>query len=170
MPSFEAKTFMPATPDAVFEFLDTPAKAGGHMEKPSMMMIGGSMTYETDARGGREVGSVITMGGNFLWLRLSVRETVVEREPPRRKVWETQGAQQLLIMERYRMGLDIKPDGQGSALSVWIDYDLPPSGFWRLAGYLVAPVYARWCVGRMAGDASRSHGGTPAVIGPRPQA
>ncbi|HAJ46135.1 MAG TPA: polyketide cyclase, partial [Alphaproteobacteria bacterium] len=86
MPGFEAKTFMPAKLDAVFEFLDTPAKAGGHMEKPSMMMMGGSMTYETDARGGREVGSVITMGGNFLWLRLSVRETVVEREPPRRKV------------------------------------------------------------------------------------
>ena len=37
------------------------ARLRSPMEKPSMMMMGGRMTYEFDAQKGRAVGSVIRM-------------------------------------------------------------------------------------------------------------
>jgi hypothetical protein len=93
------------------------------------------------------------MGGRFLWLDLMVEEVVTERDPPRRKVWETRGAPRLVIIGGYRMGFEIEPDGTGSALCVFIDYDDPKSWAGRVLGALFAPLYARWCVERMAKDA-----------------
>jgi len=140
---------------ALFAHLDDQERLAGHMEKPSMMMMGGRMSYEFDAARGRAVGSIIRMGGNFLWLRLSVEEAIVVREPPRLKVWETHGAPQLLIIGAYRMGFEIDPIDSGSGLRVFIDYQRPAGLVGRVLGALFAPVYARWCVNRMAKDAQR---------------
>ena len=57
----EATAIIPAAPDRVFARLDDLALLGSHMEKPSMMMMGGKMTYELDDAQGRAVGSVIRM-------------------------------------------------------------------------------------------------------------
>ena len=43
--------------------LDDQERLAAHMNKPSMMMMGGRMFYEFDAGGGRSVGSIIRMGG-----------------------------------------------------------------------------------------------------------
>lgn len=59
-----------ASPEAVFERLDDPAALGSHMQKPSAMMLDGTMRYELDEGWGRAVGSVIRMTGNVLALRL----------------------------------------------------------------------------------------------------
>lgn len=95
------------------------------------------------------------MEGSFLGIRLSVDEVVTERDPPRRKVWETRGQPKILIIGRYRMGFEITPSGQGSKLRVFIEYDDPPSSIGRFLGRVFAPRYARWCVERMAEDAKR---------------
>lgn len=168
MAILEARVVLPVAPEAAFAFLDDQVEMGRHMEKPSLMMMGGRMTYQMDALAGRAVGSVITMGGSFLGLTLSVVETVTERTPPVRKVWATSGPQQLLIMASYRMGFDLSPGGSGAALRVWIDYALPPAGVWRWVGTVLAPLYARWCVGRMANDAQRHFGGAPVAAAPWP--
>ena len=123
------------------------------MEKPSMMMMGGRMAYEFDEAKGRAVGSVIKMGGSFLGLRLFVEEVVTERDPPRRKVWETRGRPRILIIGAYRMGFEITPSGRHSKLRVFIEYDHPASAMGRILGRAFAPLYARWCVKRMADDA-----------------
>jgi hypothetical protein len=145
-----------ASPAALFDHLDDQERLARHMEKPSMMMMGGKMFYAFDAAKGRSVGSVIRMGGSFLWLKLFVEEAITERDPPRRKVWETRGLPKLLIIGGYRMGFAIKPMGAVSKLNVWIDYELPKSGIGRTLGFLFAPAYARWCVRRMAQDAKRT--------------
>lgn len=168
MATLDARVVLPVAPEAAFAFLDDQAEMGRHMEKPSLMMMGGRMTYHMDAQAGRAVGSVITMGGAFLGLTLSVAETVTERTPPVSKVWATSGPQQLLIMASYRMGFDLTPAGSGAALRVWIDYALPPPGVWRWVGAVLAPLYARWCVGRMASDAQRHFGGAPVSTAPWP--
>jgi hypothetical protein len=147
----EAVAVVFAPPAALFAHLDDPTRLGGHMEKSSMMMGGGRMTYEFDEGRGQVVGSHIRMGGSAFGLKLFVDEVVTEREPPRCKVWRTAGRQRLIAMEGYEMGFDIEPKDGGSRLKVWIDYDLGRGlGRWLPA---LAGIYARWCVDRMVEDA-----------------
>jgi hypothetical protein len=151
----EVRVEVNAAPQALFDRLDDQERLAAHMEEPSMMMMGGRMTYGFDAAEGRAVGSVITMGGRFLWLDLKVEEVVTERYPPKRKAWETRGRPRLLIIGGYRMGFEIEAREKASALRVFIDYDDAKSWAGRVLGALVAPLYARWCVERMAKDAQR---------------
>lgn len=151
----EATAEVCAPPDKLFAHLDDQARLGTHMEAPSMMMMGGRMTYEFDDAKGRAVGSIIKLGGSFLGIRLFVEEVVCERDPPRRKVWETRGRPRLAIIGVYRMGFEITPAGEQCMLRVFIEYDSPPSPIGRILGAALAPIYARWCVGRMAEDAKR---------------
>ncbi len=152
----EVSVQVAAEPAVLFDHLDDQERLAAHMNKRSAMMMGGRMFYEFDAARGRTVGSAIRMGGNFLWLNLFVEEVVTEHERPRRKAWETSGAPRLIIIGGYRMGFEIK-EGRGVAqLRVFIDYDLPQSPIGRMLGALFAPLYARWCVERMAIDAKHA--------------
>ncbi|WP_309604688.1 SRPBCC family protein [Phenylobacterium sp.] len=144
---------VPATPEQVFARLDDQTRLAGHMERPSAMMGGGRMTYDFDAGRGQRVGSHIRMAGSAFGLSLAVDEVVTERNPPRQKVWRTAGATRLIILDAYSMGFDLEPIATGARLRVWIAYTLPKAGARRLLGRLMAPGYARWCVGRMARDA-----------------
>jgi hypothetical protein len=141
-----------AAPGRLFEHLDDHARLAMHMERRSMMM-GGRMTYTFDEAKGRAVGSVIRMGGSFLGISLGVEEAVIERDPPRRKVWETIGHPRLLVIGAYRMDFEIEPRDDRSELRVFIDYSHPASPMGRVLGRLSAGAYARWCVRRMADDA-----------------
>lgn len=139
----------------VFAYLDDQTRLAAHMEKRSLMMLGGRMDYDFDAAQGRAVGSVIRMSGRFLGLTLLVCEVVTERVPPIRKRWETRGPQRLLVINSYVMGFETRPSGSATEIAVAIDYRLPRHPIWRWAGRLLAPLYARWCVSRMVGDARR---------------
>ena len=73
----------------------------------------------------------------------------------RRKVWETTGTPNLLVIGQYRMGYEITPKGRASLLRVFIDYALPDGPFSGLLGGLFGNFYARWCTRRMADDAAK---------------
>ena len=139
----------------VFAYLDDQTRLAAHMEKRSMMMLGGRMSYAFDADQGRAVGSVIRMGGHFLGLSLVVVEVVTERTPPAHKTWETRGRQRLLIIDSYVMGFETHDVAGRTSTRVYIDYRLPSSLPGRWFGFLIAGFYARWCVSRMLDDASR---------------
>ena len=89
----------------------------------------------------------------------ALEEIVVEREPPRRKAWETIESR-LLVIGQYRLGFELEPRGDRCLLRVSIDYDRPHGVFARLAAALCAKSYARWCTGRIARDAGRHFGST----------
>ncbi len=97
--------------DVLFAYLDDQASLGSHMQKPSMMMLGGRMSYEFDEARGRAVGSVVKMRGTILGLVLSVEEVIIDRQPSRRKVWETRGPPNLLVIGGYRMGFEMSTSG-----------------------------------------------------------
>lgn len=149
----EANVVVEAPAAALSAYLDDPRSLGGHMEKPSAMMLGGSMRYAFDAGQGRTVGSTISMSGHVLGLGLALQETIVERTLSR-KVWETVGEPRLLVIGPYRMGFEISPQGEASRLKVFIDFNRP-RGAGALLGRLFGGWYARWCVTRMAQDAVR---------------
>lgn len=113
------------------------------------------MAIEHDASEGRAVGAIIRLRGQVLGIPLSVEETVTERNPPVRKVWETTGTPNLLVIGQYRMGYEITPKGKASLLRVFIDYALPDGSFSGLLGGLFGNAYARWCTRRIAGDAAK---------------
>jgi hypothetical protein len=144
-----------AQPQTVFAHLDDQTRLAEHMGKPSLMMGGGKMAYDFDELKGQAVGSHIRMGGSAFGLQLFVDEVVTERMPPHRKVWRTVGRPKLFAIGAYEMGFELNAAQQGSALRIWIDYELPPSGLGRLLPCL-GDAYARWCVKQMAGDAERT--------------
>jgi hypothetical protein len=153
--SAEAVVTVATSADTLFDYLDDQEHLGSHMQKPSMMMMGGRMTYEFDEARGRAVGSVIRMGGSVLGIRLSVDEIVVEHTAPVRKVWETRGQPRILVIGAYRMGFEISPSGRLARLRVFIEYDHPASFVGQLLAWVFGPLYARWCVSQMARDAER---------------
>ena len=79
-------------------------------------------------------------------------EVVTEREPPRRKAWQTTGAK-LLVIGPYRLGFELAPEGARTRARVFIDYALPDGALTRWLGRLLGGIYARWCTERMAKDA-----------------
>ena len=127
------------------------------MSKPSLMMGGGKMTYDFDEQRGQAVGSHIRMGGSAFGLQLFVDEVVTERIPPRRKVCRTVGVPRLVVVGSYEMGFDLSAVDGGSALRVWIDYELPQRGLGRFVPAL-GDAYARWCVQQMVRDAVLTFG------------
>lgn len=147
---YEYSIFVPAPPEAVFAYVDDQSRLSSHMSSSSWMMGGGQMSIATDSGRGQRVGSRIRLSGKVLGIALSLEEVVTERDPPHRKLWETIGAPNLLVMGPYRMGFDIHPHAGGSTLSLFIDYDLPTGPITKLLGLLLGGTYARWCTKSMA--------------------
>lgn len=141
-------------PLSLFRHLDDHERLASHMMQSSAMMAGSSMNFLFDQGRGRKLGSRISMSGRVLGQTLCVKELVTERDPPRRKVWETEGTPRLLVIGAYRMGFDIAASKLGSRLEVFIEYDLPVWP-WRLLGWIAGRFYAAWCVRSMANDAAR---------------
>ena len=149
----EALAEIAAEPTAIFAVLDDHRRLSAHMEKPSLMMAGATMTTELDSLRGQAVGSVIRMKGRILGMSLQVEEVVIHHEPPVRKTWETRGQPRLLVIGRYQMGFELSPAATGTHLRVWIDYSLPSGLVGRWLGQRLGRVYADWCVTRMVRDA-----------------
>ena len=152
---YEIEAAVPAAPEQLFDYLDDPRRAGGHMSRRSFAMAGARMVIETDAQQGRELGSVIRMRGRPLGIPLSLEEIVVERKPPSLKAWVTAGQPRLLVIGQYRMGFWIAPTPEGSYLTVFIDYRWPSNPWLRLPARLLAASYARWCCRQMVRDARK---------------
>ena len=151
----ESSALTNATVDQVFAYLDAPKALAAHMGESSMMMMGSRMSIDVDADGGRVIGSKIRMQGRMMGIPLSLEEAITERQVPNRKVWETIGTPNLLVVAQYRMGFELTRKGDSSLVRVFIDYSLPTSvpGSWL--GRLLGGVYARWCTKQMADGAVR---------------
>lgn len=151
----EAECEVRAAPSPIFEYIDRPERLSAHMARRSWQLAGAAMSIETDAAGGRAVGSHIRLAGRMLGIALYVEGKVVQREPPKLKAWETVGEPHLLVIGPYRMMVSIAPRGDGSHVVITIDYALPENRLGQWLGRLFGPMYARWCVGQMTRDLVR---------------
>lgn len=143
-----------AAPGVVFEFLDDPHRLSSHMGKSTWMMAGSKMEIKLDDKKGRGVGAEIILEGRMMGLPLFVREFVTESMSPIKKVWETRGPQNMIVIDQYQMGFELSSSGGSSSLRIFIDYALPQSGVSRMIGNLFGRMYAKWCIERMAKDAA----------------
>ena len=156
----ESTALVDAPIDQVFAYLDDPNALAAHMGESSLMMMGSRMSIDVDADGGRAVGSKISMHGRMMGIPLSLEEVITERQVPGRKVWQTIGTPNLVVMAHYRMGFDLTPSGDASMVRVFIDYSLPTTAAGSWLGRLLGGVYARWCTTQMADGAARHFGST----------
>lgn len=152
---YEYSAFLPVPPRAVFNYLDDHARLSSHMSEPSWMLGNSRMSIEVDRGGGRRLGSEMRLSGRIFGVNLSVAERVVERNPPRFKVWQTIDSPRLLIIDHYRMGFQVGVEPGGSMLTVFINYALPHSGPGRWLGRLLGGFYARWCTQQMVEGAKQ---------------
>ena len=151
----EAHGELRARPQSIFEYIDRPERLSAHMARRSWQLAGSSMTVETDSGGGRHVGSRVRLAGRMLGIPLFVECEVVQRGPPWIKAWETLGTPHLLVIGAYRMSVTIKEQGDGSHVTIAIDYALPAKVALRWLARLLGPAYARWCVRQMILDLAR---------------
>ena len=159
----ESAAWIKAPVDRVFAYLDDPEALAAHMGESSMMMAGSRMSIDVDADGGHVIGSKIRMQGRMMGIALSLEEVITERQVPSRKVWETIGTPNLVVMAHYRMGFELTPRDDASMVRVFIDYSLPTSAPGSWLGHLLGGVYARWCTKQMADDVARHFDATRAL-------
>jgi hypothetical protein len=148
----ESHATLNASAGVAFAYLDDFKKLSAHMEHSSGRMLGSRMYIETDSARGRAVGSKVRMSGRIIGMTLALQEVVIEREAPRRKLWQTEYAN-LLVIGDYRLGFELEPAGECSKLRVFIDYALPRAAPARWLGAVFGGMYARWCTERMVSDA-----------------
>ena len=145
-----------AAPQQLFERLDDHSRLSAHMSKRSWKMGWGRMETVLDPGRGQVIGSHIILRGRVFGIRLYLDEVVTSRQVPHRKVWETVGEPRLLVIGRYSMGFEIRPEDAGSRLRVFIEYDLPATGIARLLGRWFGRAYAQWCTRQMVVEAQRT--------------
>lgn len=150
---YESSGFVRSPMEQVFAHLDDHTRLSSHMSERSWRTGGGRMETDIDEGRGQAVGSRIRLSGRVFGVELSVEEMVVERDPPRRKVWQTTGAPVLLVIGHYRMGFELAAYGSGSLLGVFIEYAPPERGLARWLGRLLGRYYAGWCTQKMVDDA-----------------
>ncbi len=121
--------FLSASTDRVFNYIDDHSHFYAHVIKLARI-LGGQLDLKMDNSQGRMVGSHIHLAGKFLGKSVSLDEVVRRREAPNAKSWETTGTPNFLVVGPYRFNVAVKPENQGSRLSISIDYSLPEkSGF-----------------------------------------
>jgi len=151
---YETSGLLNSSIEGAFNYLDDHTKLSGHMNKSSWMMMGSQMLTEFDSAQGKSIGAKIIMRGKMMGVPLFVNEEITERIPQFKKTWETQGPQKLVILDQYKMGFILKPEGKESTkLTVFIDYCIPTSGFKHLLAVATAKIYAKWCTESMVKDA-----------------
>ncbi len=110
------------------------------------------MSIETDALGGRAVGSHIRLRGRVLGTTLEVECVVTKGIPFELKEWMTTGTPRLLVIGSYRMEVKILPENGGSQVTIAIDYANPSDAWTRILWAPFSRIYARWCVRQMSSD------------------
>ena len=146
---YENSVLIPADPQSIFTYADHHTNFSSHMNNSSWMMGGGKMKTHVDERKGQKLGSHIKMSGKVFGINLFLDEVITRHEPPFYKEWQTVGKVNLLVIDNYILGFEIKPDNGGSLLRVYIDYDLPKSAKTYWLGILFGRMYARECVRQM---------------------
>ena len=151
MPNLSRSATIAAPAELVFDYVDDIRNLARHMsEARSMPMMGSKLKLEILTSNATDVGATYRYSGSMMGLVIDFSETVTKYVLGREKTWRTIGTPQLLIVERYEMGVVVEPISESiSRLTISFDYDLPRSGVWRLVGRLLAGSYARWCLDSM---------------------
>jgi hypothetical protein len=157
MPHLNRTALIDASAERVFAYVDDIRNLARHMsESPSMPMMGSKLKLEIVTPEPTDVGATYRYTGKMLGLVLDFSETVTTYIAGHEKIWRTIGNPKLLIIGSYEMRVLVEPVTPATSnLTISIDYELPVSGFWRIAGWLLGDAYSRWCLTGMVDGSKR---------------
>lgn len=148
-----------APAEKVFAHMDRIENVGWHMSgegKSGMPMMGGSLKLEV-IDGRRGAGATYRWRGSVLGMEIDITETVSRWIENREKTWHTVGKPKIIVMAGYTMHLLLSPRADGGTRVLFeIEYRLPGTPWGRVAGLILAPRYARWCLRRACEDAKKT--------------
>src|SRR3972149_11669376 len=98
---YENSTFISASAEEIFAYIDDHKRFSSHMGQSSWMMGGGKMEVTVDEGHGQKVGSHIRLSGKAFGIKLFLDEIVTWHEPPFVKMWKTVGNLKLLVIGQY---------------------------------------------------------------------
>jgi hypothetical protein len=152
MQTYSNEISIHATPQRVFAFMDEIRNTGMHMMKSSMAMMGSKLQIKQISQNGTGLHATFRWFGTMLGFPLDFTVRVTRWEEHKEKVWETVGEARLLILSWYRMRLSLTPEGAGTKVRLGIEYAPPTNLFWKCVAFVLAPLYASWCVTSMLRD------------------
>jgi hypothetical protein len=154
--TLEREILILAPVEKVFAFMDDLTQTGMHMSERSMMMMGSKLELERLPGPEKGVGATFRWSGKVLGLPVDFTETVTYWKENEGKVWETVGSPLMIILGWYRIRLITKPNGEGTSVSLEIEYEPPKGFFYTLLSAVFSRWYAVWCLSKMLGDTKRT--------------
>lgn len=162
MPKEQYVIEIDAPAEKVFAHMDRIENVGWHMSGRgergeggigAMPLMGGRLELQI-IDGRRGAGATYRWSGKVMGMEIDISETVSRWVENREKVWHTIGRPRMIVMSGYVMRLFVSPIGGGRTKVLFeIEYTLPSTPWGRVAGWLLAPRYARWCLRRACEDA-----------------
>lgn len=155
MKTISKKIKVRASPEKVFETLDDLGVTGMHMTRSSAMMMGSKLhlQYLTDNHKGP--GAKYRWTGKMMRMHMDFTVEVTNWIKPLEKIWETIGESKMIIYSWYRMNLLLTKQDEGTLVQLSITYQKPNSWFARIASFLFADWYCRWCLKNMLIDTKK---------------
>ena len=148
--------FIHSSPDKVFAYMDNIGNTGMHMTKSSMPMMGSKLELNQVSENATGLDSKFWWHGRMMGFNMDFTVVVTKWIKGKEKVWETVGKAEMIIMEWYQMHLVLTSQDQNTKAELSIIYTKPKNIFFRFMAFLLAPLYANWCLKNMLNDTKRS--------------
>lgn len=135
--------------------MDNLGNTGMHMMENSSMMMGSKLHLEQLSENATGLNSKFRWFGKMMGIKMDFTVAVTEWIKAKEKVWETIGEARMIILGWYRMRLVLTMQGQATNAELTITYTQPKKFFLKLIAWLLAPLYANWCLNSMLEDSKK---------------
>jgi hypothetical protein len=126
------------------------------MTQSSMMMMGSKLQLEYLSKNHTGLNSKYRWRGKMMGIPMDFTVIVTKWNEGRHKVWETVGANELILYSWYRMDLQVKQSDHGTKAHLSITYERPKNIFGKILSFIFADLYCIWCLRKMLHDADRA--------------
>lgn len=145
-----------SSPENVFTYMDNIGNTGMHMTKSSAPMMGSKLELKQLSENATGLNSTYQWYGKMMGLTMDFTVVVTQWTQDKEKIWETVGEAKMIILSWYKMKLLLTPVKDTTQVELSIDYEIPKTLFFRILGFLLAPLYANWCLNNMLQDSKKS--------------
>jgi hypothetical protein len=145
-----------SAPEKVFAYMDNLGNTGMHMTESSAMMMGSKLELKQLSEMATGLHSRFRWFGKMMGFKMDFTVDVTKWIKDREKIWETVGEAKMIILKWYQMRLLVSPEGKNTKAELSIAYTKPDNIFFKLIAFILAPLYANWCLNNMLSDSQKN--------------
>ncbi len=144
-----------STPEKVFAYMDNLGNTGMHMMESSMMMMGSKLHLKQISKNATGLGATFRWFGKVMGFKMDFTVKVTTWIENEKKIWETVGDAEMIILAWYRMCLCLTPTIDGTNAELSIQYTKPQQFLYRIISFFLSSWYANWCLKNMLNDTKK---------------